>query len=162
MEKKEKEKKKYRGYMEEALTGSTSVVKWKDNKIVAVASNKVYNKQMGGVDIFDQQLSAYRIRIRSRKWWWPIFAWIINAQVVNSWMLYLKLGNIIPLLDFIWHFLIVIMKQYGTPRTSPGPKRLSAAIAKDSVWYNGEQHWTKKGDQRQPRCRECSRRTKYI
>ncbi|XP_068240322.1 piggyBac transposable element-derived protein 3-like [Palaemon carinicauda] len=191
MEKKEMEKKKYRGYMEEAFTGSTSVVKWKDNKVVSVASNKVrmlpvqktgrwsklekkhievdmpnsiqvYNKQMGGVDIFDQQVSAYRIRIRSKKWWWPIFAWSINAQVVNSWMLYRKLGNTIPLLDFIRHFVIAIMKQYGAPRTSPGPKRLSVGIAKDSVRYNGEQHWTKKGEQRHSRCRECSRRTKYI
>jgi len=32
--------KKNRGYMEEAFTGCTSVVKWKDNKVVCVASNK--------------------------------------------------------------------------------------------------------------------------
>ncbi|KAK4292663.1 hypothetical protein Pmani_034580 [Petrolisthes manimaculis] len=32
--------KKTRGYMEEAFTGCISVVKWKDNKVVAVGSNK--------------------------------------------------------------------------------------------------------------------------
>ena len=40
MAKKDMEK-KHHGYMEEVFTGGTSVVKWKDNKVVAVASNKV-------------------------------------------------------------------------------------------------------------------------
>ncbi|KAK4302449.1 hypothetical protein Pmani_025471 [Petrolisthes manimaculis] len=134
--------KKTRGYLEEAFTGCISVVKWKDNKVVAVGSNKerktpvnktkrwckrekkhveidmphsvkVYNQNMGGVDIFDQQVSAYRIRIRSKKWWWPIFAWSVNAQVTNAWQLYRKLGNNISLLDFLRHFAIAIMKGFG-------------------------------------------------
>lgn len=133
--------KKNRGYMEEAFTGCLFVVKWKDNKVVAVGSNKkrktpinktkwwctrekkhveidmlhsvkVYNQNMGGVDIFDQQVSAYRIQISSKKWWWPIFAWSVNAQVTNAWQLYRKLGNNISLLDFIHHFAIAIMKGF--------------------------------------------------
>ena len=79
--------KKDRGYMEEVFTGSTSIVKWKDNKVLSVASNnfrsepiqkakrwskiakkyievdmpnsiKIYNQEMGGVDLFDQQVAA--------------------------------------------------------------------------------------------------------
>ena len=34
---------------------------------------KLYNKKMGGVDLFDKMRGLYRIRIRSRKWYWPIF-----------------------------------------------------------------------------------------
>ncbi|KAK3881154.1 hypothetical protein Pcinc_014380 [Petrolisthes cinctipes] len=177
--------KKTRGYMEEAFTGCISVVKWKDNKAVAVGSNKerktpvnktkrwcktekkhveidmphsvkVYNQNMGGVDIFDQQVSAYRIRMRSKKWWWPIFAWSVNAQVINAWQLYRKLGNNISLLDFIRHFAIAIMKGFGTSRVTPGPKKFPAGLAKDTVRYNGKQHWTMKGDQPNSRCRQCS------
>ncbi|KAK4292665.1 hypothetical protein Pmani_034582 [Petrolisthes manimaculis] len=180
--------KKTRGYMEEAFTGCISVVKWKDNKVVAVGSNKerktpvnktkrwcnrekkhveidmphsvkVYNQIMGGVDIFDQQVSAYRIGIRSKKWWWPIIAWSVNAQVTNAWQLYRKLGNNISLLDFIRHFAIAIMKGFGTSRVTPGPKKFPAGLAKDTVRYNGKQHWTMKGDQPNSRCRQCSRRT---
>ena len=105
--------KKTRGHMGEAFSGPVSIVKWKDNKVVSVGSNKlrahaiqtakrwdrkasksiqipvpnsvhVYNKRMGGIDLFDQQVGAYRIRIRSKKWWWALFAWSLNAQVVNA------------------------------------------------------------------------------
>ena len=36
---------------------------------------KVYNSQMGGVDLFDQFVANYRVRIRPNKWWWPFFGW---------------------------------------------------------------------------------------
>ena len=188
--KKEMEKQK-RGYMQEAFTGCVSVVKWKDNKVVSVASNKlrsfpkqnakrwsktekkhidvdmpnsvmVYNQHMGGVDVFDQQVSAYRIRIRSKKWWWSLFAWTVNAQITNAWMLFRKLGNSITLLEFIRHGVIAIMKEYGTPRMAPGPRRLATGLASSTVRYNGQQHWIKKGDQPNSRCRECSRRTVFL
>ena len=42
---------------------------------------------MGGVDLLDQQIAAYRYRIRSKKLYWPIFAWSVNAQAVNGWIL---------------------------------------------------------------------------
>ena len=131
--------KKDRGYMEEVFTGSTSIVKWKDNKVLSVASNnfrsepiqkakrwskiakkyievdmpnsiKIYNQEMGGVDLFDQQVAAYRIRIRSKKWWWTLFAWNVNAQVTNAWRLFVKLGKKMSLLEFTRHFTIAIMK----------------------------------------------------
>ena len=44
---------------------------------------KVYNAQMGGVDLFDQFVANYRVRIWSKKWWWPFFALTLNASVVN-------------------------------------------------------------------------------
>ena len=56
---------------------------------------------MGGVDLFDQFVSAYCVRIRSKKWWWPFFAWSINAAAVTAWRLFHKIhGNNIPLLKF--------------------------------------------------------------
>lgn len=74
------------------------IVKWNDNKVVTVASNEVsikpmasatrwsasekkkisvsmpqqlknYNKHMSGVDLFDQSVANYHVRIRSKKWW---------------------------------------------------------------------------------------------
>jgi len=33
----------------------------------------VYNKQMGGKEEMTQNINAYRISIRSKKWWWPLF-----------------------------------------------------------------------------------------
>ena len=77
-----------------------TVVKWHDNSVVTVLSNcdsvsdndtvqrwdrsakafvnidrpasiQHYNKNMGGVDYLDRGVAEYRIRIRSKKWWYP-------------------------------------------------------------------------------------------
>ena len=33
----------------------------------------VYNKYMGGIGCFDQDMVAYVINLGNKKWWWPIF-----------------------------------------------------------------------------------------
>ncbi|XP_047106302.1 piggyBac transposable element-derived protein 3-like [Schistocerca piceifrons] len=93
------------------------VVKWSDNKPVCVATNystitplsstkrysrakkkeisvimphliEEYNALMGGVDQLDKQIKLYRTRIRSKKWWWPLFTQMIDICVVNTWYAY--------------------------------------------------------------------------
>lgn len=100
-------------------TSGVVVVRWNDNNIVNVVSNKVglhplqtagrwsrsekkkvqiaqpfivkhYNKTMGGVDRMDQNISTYRVGIRSKKWWWPIFVYCIDLAVQQAWLLYRK------------------------------------------------------------------------
>jgi len=105
--------------------GVITVVGWNDNRSVYVASNaigsqptcqvsrrcrasksrisveqpqliKMYNRHMGGVDRCDQNISTYRISIRSKKWWWALFAWIPDMVLQNCWILYryFVIGNI--------------------------------------------------------------------
>ena len=97
-------KKKARGSSDVVNDNKSNVtlIRWKDNKVVTVAStlygkepmkrarryikdkggrveidqpNSIsdYNKTMGGVDRMDQNIGAYMINIRSKKWWWPLF-----------------------------------------------------------------------------------------
>ena len=62
----------------------------------------LYNQKMGGVDLFDQFVATYRARIRSKKWWWPFFAWSLNAAMTNAWLLYKKIyGKNISMLAFM-------------------------------------------------------------
>ena len=96
--------------------GSVVCVKWNDNCPVTVASNyygvypiqkverrikneqkktvdqpfliKMYNKEMGGVDVCDRLLSSYRPRLRSRKWWWDLFSHMLNLSVVAAYRFY--------------------------------------------------------------------------
>ena len=37
------------------------------------------------VDQFDHFVSTYRVCIRSKKLWWPFFAWAVNASMSNAW-----------------------------------------------------------------------------
>ena len=94
-----------------------TLVRWKDNKVVTVASTFVgkmplrkahrydkaqngraeidqpqsiflYNKSMGGVDRLDQNISSYMIGYRSKKWWWPVFRFCLDLSVNNAYQLY--------------------------------------------------------------------------
>ena len=47
-----------------------------EKKLVEIIQPNVvaeYNYRMGGVDRFDQNIAAYMITQRSKKWWWPVF-----------------------------------------------------------------------------------------
>ena len=87
-----------------------SLIRWADNAVVTVASNihstnptvrasrwsskckktiqvnqpyviNAYNKFMGGTDRMDQNVNCYRVNIRMKKWWWPIFSWLLDVTV---------------------------------------------------------------------------------
>ncbi|GFR75614.1 PiggyBac transposable element-derived protein 3 [Elysia marginata] len=93
------------------------VCAWDDNSVVTLASNKdgvfpmarpsrwsiqekkkvqidqpcivqAYNNYTGRVDRLDQNVGAYRIAIHSKKWWWPLFAFLPYAAVNNAWLLF--------------------------------------------------------------------------
>ena len=45
-------------------------------------SMQLYSKYMGGVHM-DQLRRAYSCRRRSKKWWLPLFYFIVDIRVVN-------------------------------------------------------------------------------
>ena len=48
----------------------------------------MYNRYMGGVDRFDENVDSQRISFRGTKWWFPLFAFGINASCQNAWKTY--------------------------------------------------------------------------
>ena len=40
---------------------------------------------MGGVDLFDNAVYNYRIKIRGKKWYWPLITNGLDAAMVNPW-----------------------------------------------------------------------------
>lgn len=110
-----------RGELEYFGNGDSILVHWNDSKPVLVLSNfesvmptkmvqrwskkekrvkevpmpkmiSSYNSYMGGVDILDRFMSDYRPRLRSKKWWWCLFANQLNMAVVAGWRVH-KLVN---------------------------------------------------------------------
>ena len=90
------------------------VLKWHDNSVVTVISNcldpfpveqvkrwsakekkhvqvdrpnaiKEYNMAMGGVDQLDSGVANYRIKIKSKKWWWCHLTNSISILLVAAW-----------------------------------------------------------------------------
>jgi len=93
-----------------AQKGSTE----KKKKAVSVPQPKViaeYNQHMGGVDLHDNGICNYRINVKGKKWWWPLFVNLIDSVIVNSWKIY-NLANKSKMtqFDFKSYIAVVLMK----------------------------------------------------
>lgn len=174
------------------------ICSWNDNSVVTMASNsdgvypvsKVkrwsakekksvqldqpaiiasYNKGMGGVDRMDQNVGAYRITMRTKKWWWPFFAFAVDVSVQNGWLLYrmslAQKERPMDLLAFKRHIGSVYMKKLMSTkhmsrplsgRPAPLDKRVPIEIRAD-----GKDHHLMNGPTRR-RCAHCGRKTKLL
>ena len=122
----------------------------------------IYNQHMGGVDLHDQQIARYHISIRSKKWWWPIFAWSLNSALVNSHIFYQDvIGGTIDLLTFSRIVAQSLMQSFGMKPLSHGRRSLMAAAVEDQAKYDNVSHWPINTMQRFRRCRHCDKRTTY-
>ncbi|RZB70355.1 DDE Tnp 1 7 domain containing protein [Asbolus verrucosus] len=124
------------------------VVRWNDNSVVTVMTNMCevlpvaqakpytrkehkevlmpqprviydYNKYMGGVDLHDNGIANYRIAIRGKKWWWPLFTNVIYSMIENAWKIY-NIANEtqISQLEFRWQLTLTLLKFNGQAEQS--------------------------------------------
>ena len=149
-------KKKERGNYDYRCNGRVVVCRWKDSSVVTCASNNLgvspearvsrysrtakekvptpqphllrrYNDGMGGVDNLDKYLSAYRPRMRSKKWWWNLFTNALNISVTSAYLLHKELhkgtGLEVDHIDFRRDVTMSLLR-VGALATSarPGPK----------------------------------------
>ena len=61
--------------------------KWRVNNEQPNIKNQ-YNMSMGGVDHVDQNISAYMISLRAKRWWWPLFRFVVDVAVINAYQIY--------------------------------------------------------------------------
>lgn len=140
---------------------SVVVCRWMDNSVVTVASTvhpvfplssaqrysaaekrkisiqrplciQQYNAFMGGTDQMDVNINAYRIAIRSKKWWWPIFTWLIDACVQNAWVIYRVHNPECSQLNFRREIVQTYLKKFENPPKSSGRPSSSSANSKVS------------------------------
>jgi len=105
-----------------------------------------YNQGMGGTDRMDENISLYRIAIRGKKWWWPIFAWILDTAIHNAWILAKGAGSTIPQLEFRRQVAQTYLQRYGTmPKSAGRPSTSKASSQRDSrvsddIRFDGRDH----------------------
>lgn len=185
-------KKTTRGSTAISSTNDLLAVRWNDNNVVTILTNcdnlhplkssnrysradkkripvdipgpiAKYNSYMGGVDISDQFLAAYRCRIRSKKWWWPFFSWSIDMCCVQGWLLYRRLGFDKSLLDFRRECAIHLLKSFGTGPKRPGVQAsLQFSPVLQDVRLDRTDHIIEKGTSKYRRCKICGSRTSYL
>ena len=91
----------------------------KQTKILMVPQPQMlyqYNQNMGGVDLADNGIANYRISIKAKKWYWPLFTNFISMCVVNSWKLVnTSHGNNKDLLEHRRQIVSYLIKQTKLP-----------------------------------------------
>lgn len=100
---------------------------------------------MVGTDRMDQNISNYRISMRSKKKDWPILTWLIDACVQNAWQLRRSSGSHQPQLDFRRELVTTYITRYGERSKGPGrpitsKRSISDSRVCDDIRYNGMNH----------------------
>ncbi|XP_028324766.1 piggyBac transposable element-derived protein 3-like [Gouania willdenowi] len=106
-----------RGAFDYRSTEGVIAVKWVDNKCVNLLSNAcgiapvssvkrwskeantkiavpcpslipAYNQHMGGIDLSDMLVHLYKTPVKSRRWYFPLFGYILDLCISNAWLIY--------------------------------------------------------------------------
>ncbi|GFS82784.1 piggyBac transposable element-derived protein 3, partial [Nephila pilipes] len=173
-----------------------TAVKWNDNKCVILTTNfdiiepltsvsrrekgkaeknKIeqpclvnnYNKNMGDIESHDRLLEKHTIRIRGKKWYWPIITRIVDMSVVNICVIY----NMInaekkSIKEIRRHIAIAYLKKGNTVQIKIGlpSYSISSRVKEiDTVRRDGVGHIiSKREKQRRCQMQNCSGKTSYI
>ena len=166
--------------------------RWKDNGLVCVVSNEhglqflknvecyfvtekkkiavsmpnainMYNRHMGVVDRFDENISLFRIVIRRKMWYFPLFCYLLNVCVKNAWLLARARNYSDDMLPFTRSIVQCWLTKYGTSSKNPRRQRLSASFLNRAAQFEQIAHYIVKSDsQLRKRCKHCRSRTIFI
>lgn len=151
---------------------------YKEVTCPAIVSN--YNRNMGGVDLCDQMMEAYRTWFKTKKWTLKVILHLFDLSIVNAWFEYredakknhLRNGEIMDLLAFrlsIIEYLIGAptrkrlredLEMADMPSTSEYRPAVLPSVDKRLDGYN---HWAVFDTLKAPRkCRleNCTSRTR--
>lgn len=180
----------------QVLTSNTGLVaiKWRDKRSVHILSNfhdpkdtitvnrknndgtivqfpcpvalSDYNQNMNFVDKFDQNLTSYKIDRKSKKWWHRIFFYLLDAAVVNSFVLYKELQlETMTMKDFrreIVNFLVskAVVKQKRNSISETVTIKRSKPYVSEQIRKTESAHQPQLSTRR--RCALCSTLKKQI
>ena len=119
------------------------------------------NKQMGGVDLFNQFVSTYRVCIRSKKWWWPFFVWTVNASMANSLNFFCTVKQQkIVMLEFQKEVVMTILASFG--RNKSVKSLVFPWNVASNVKLDNNNHILVKSTSNYCHCKLCGGRSIYI
>lgn len=124
-----------------------------------------YNNYMGGVDRFDENVDSLRVGHRGKKWWFPLFAFGLDAACQNAWQIMRRLenGREFTYCQFRRTVVQTYCRLYGKPLQksyccgSSVEDRVPSEIRRDG---DTEEHVNEKCSQR--RCALCHKRTRIM
>ncbi|CAK1541427.1 unnamed protein product [Leptosia nina] len=124
---------------------------------------KMYNKYMGGVDRFDENVDSMRVGLRGKKWWYPLFAFGLDAACQNAWLIKRQSENNWTYCDFRRNVAMIYLQKYGKPLTRKSDCGLPLQIRVPAeVRSSGSADDHSQMDCSQRRCGYCHQRTRKM
>ena len=117
----------------------------------------MYYAYMGGVHSFNQSVNSQRISFRGKKWWFPLFAFGLDAACQNSWKLYQSQENQkITYCEFRRNIVQIYLAKYkhSKKRASTGKSQVLPSIRTDNSLDHVKEACN------QARCAHCHQRTR--
>ena len=106
-------------------------------------------------------MSTYRVRIRSKKWWWPFFTWAVNASMENAWNLFRTVQKQkIGMLEFQKKVVMIILASFG--RNKPAKSLAFPRNVASNVKLDTKNHILVKGTPKNCPCKHCGSRSIYL
>ena len=102
---------------------------------------------MGGTDYQDQHVNNYCSGIRGKKRWFPLFTWLVDVSIQNTWLLGLEANckDCDNLLTFRRSIAIFYLKHYGSEPKRPG-RRSSNAPAETELRFDRMDHFVMRNE----------------
>ena len=120
----------------------------------------MYNSYMGGVDRFNQYVHSQRKSFLGKKWWYPLFAFGLDALCQNAWKIY-KRGNNTNILycEYCRHIVLTYFGRYKIPaqKSVQAGSLLNIRVLPHTRKDNTSKHI--KTSCNQSRCANCKKRT---
>lgn len=118
---------------------------------------------MGGVDLHDNGFCNYRINVRGKKWWWPLFVNLIDSTIVNAWKIFRLANNSkMSQLDFKSYIALRLIKatdgQINVNVSHPVVISVPDEVRLDNVGHV----IIKEKNKARSRCKLCNSHTIYI
>ena len=78
------------GALPSTTVNRVASIEKKRTKVTVTCSQvvSINNRYMGGVDRFDENVDSQQISFRGKKWWFPLFAFGVDAACQNAWKTY--------------------------------------------------------------------------
>ena len=121
---------------------------------------------MGGTDRMDQNIAAYRIGIRSKKWWWSFFIWLVDVSIGNAHYQYKRSpaynDEPLDLLGFRREIVQVYGQRYKSRLAIGRPLgRVPYKRVRDEIRYDGKDHLVEYIDNKR-RCGVCDKKANFV
>jgi hypothetical protein len=130
---------------------------WTRMQFAIPAVIKIYNKFMGGTDGFDWRIASFRPKIITKSWVPKVLCHMVNAAMVNSYLIYKwhfgKLGDIdenrFPLSQYVEMLMHELAEEFIVTSTPSAPaSNMGSNYRKKTSWNRDKfrtegKHWPK-------------------